>query len=294
MKARTKRSGRGERPRARSRRAAAANAAGAADTQPVRGSDTSRADAGTIEVRHCHSLAEFERCVELQRSVWGGADIDVVPLPLFVVAAETGGEVLGAFDGSRMIGFTMALAGVRDGKPFLHSHMTAVLEEYRNRGVGRQLKYFQREEALGRGIGLVEWTFDPLEIKNAHFNLMRLGAIARRFLPNCYGVTTSPLHRGLPTDRLVAEWWLGSPRVAAAVAGSPPAPRGGGRGKELARIHVPAKVAAFKSSDLDEIARIQAEIREEFQRWFGRGYAATAVERNAEGGNYVLEPWQGH
>ena len=112
-----------------------------------------------------------------------------------------------------MVGFTLALVGTRAAKPFLHSHMTAVLPEFQNQGVGRRLKLFQRHDALKRGIRLVEWTFDPLELKNAHFNFVRLGAIARRFIPNCYGVTESPLHAGLPTDRLVAEWWIDSDRV---------------------------------------------------------------------------------
>ncbi len=170
--------------------------------------------AAAIVVRHCRGLGEFAACLEVERAVWASADIDLVPLPLFVVAAETGGEVLGAFDGDRIVGFTLALAGVRR-RPYLHSHMTAVLAEYRGAGIGRQLKLFQRQDALVRGIELVEWTFDPLETKNAHFNF-GLGAIARRYMPNLYGITTSPLHAGLPTDRLVAEWWLRSPRVRSA------------------------------------------------------------------------------
>ena len=172
---------------------------------------TAPTKAGEISVRHCHGIEEFKVCFDLQQSTWGKSDIDI-PVPMFAVAAETGGQVLGAFDGDRMVGFTLAIAGWRDGHAFLHSHMTAVLEDYRDRGIGRCLKLFQRDDALARGIGLVEWTFDPLEVKNAYFNLMRLGAIARRYLPNVYGVTSSPLHGGIPTDRLVAEWWLASPR----------------------------------------------------------------------------------
>src|SRR5256886_15469610 len=136
---------------------------------------------------------------------------------MFVVAAHTGGEVLGAFDGDRLVGYTLAVVGLRDRVPYLHSHMTGVHSEYRDRGVGRRLKLFQRSEALGRGIRLVQWTFDPLELRNAHFNLNRLGAICREYQPNLYGVTTSPLHRGLETDRLLGEWHLDSPRVVAAI-----------------------------------------------------------------------------
>jgi len=172
-----------------------------------------------ILVRRCESLSEFERCIELQREIWGEADLEVEPVTMFVVAAHVGGQVLGAFAAGRMIGYTLAVPGIRNGAPYLHSHMTGVLAEYRDRGVGRQLKLFQREEALGRGMRLIEWTFDPLETRNAHFNLNRLGAICRRYVPNLYGVTTSPLHLGLPTDRLVVEWRLDSARVLAALAG---------------------------------------------------------------------------
>src|SRR5271156_6037985 len=171
-----------------------------------------------IVVRKCSSIEEFPRCVALEKEIGGEEDLEVEPVTLFVVAAETGGQVLGAFDGKRMVGFTLAVAGFREGTIFLHSHMTGVLDEYRDRGAGRALKLLQREEALGRGIRLIVWTFDPLETRNAHFNLNRLGAIARKYLPNHYGVTTSPLHFGLPTDRLWAEWQLDSRRTVAAVS----------------------------------------------------------------------------
>src|SRR5580704_10570861 len=170
-----------------------------------------------IVVRKCAGIEEFQCCVALQKEIWGEEDIEVEPATLFVVAAETGGQVLGAFDGERLVGYTLALVGFTDGTLFLHSHMTGVLAEYRDRGVGRALKLFQREDALGRGIRLIVWTFDPLEIRNAHFNLNRLGAIARKYLPNLYGLTTSPLHLGLPTDRLLAEWQLASARGVGAV-----------------------------------------------------------------------------
>src|SRR2546428_12979720 len=175
-----------------------------------------------IAVRSCSGLSEFATGIEIERAVWGSADVDIVPLPLFVVAAETGGQVLGAFAGDRMIGFTLAIAGLRGRKPFLHSHMTAGLRASRDQGARRKLKLFQRDEALGRGIDLIEWTFDPLEIRDAYFNF-RPGAIVRRFIPNMYGITTSPLHGGLPTDRLVVEWRLRSTRVRRALADKRPA-----------------------------------------------------------------------
>jgi predicted GNAT superfamily acetyltransferase len=239
-----------------------------------------------VIVRHCHGLVEFEACLALQRTVWAGADIDVVPLPLFVVAAETGGEVLGAYLGDQLVGFTMALAGLHGSQPFLHSHMTAVLPEYRDRGVGRQLKLFQRQDALSRGIELVEWTFDPLETKNAYFNLMRLGAIARRYLPNCYGITTSSLHCNMPTDRLVAEWWLRSARTESIIAGQKPAaPR------EALRIRVPANIDDLRRSNPSEAIRVQSEVRRQFFDAFSRKLSAVALEVTPSGADYVLNSY---
>ena len=239
-----------------------------------------------ILVRRCESLSEFERCIELQREIWGEADLEVEPVTMFVVAAQVGGQVLGAFAAGRMIGYTLAVPGIRNGAPYLHSHMTGVLAEYRDRGVGRQLKLFQREEALGRGIRLIEWTFDPLEPRNAHFNLNRLGAICRRYVPNLYGVTTSPLHLGLPTDRLVVEWRLDSARVLAALAGQLPEPA-----DAPAAISVPAELDQWRQTNSPELARVQARIREEFQGWFQRGYAAVGIRASASGPHYLLAPW---
>src|SRR5271166_6528955 len=175
-----------------------------------------------ITVRPCYTIEEFEEMVELEIQVWGFVERDVVPSQMYVVASKVGGQVLGAFVGEKMAGFILAYPGIRDGRPYLHSHMAAVLPEFRDLGIGRPLKLAQREDALARGIPLIEWTFDPLQTKNAHFNICRLGAIARRYLTDVYGSTSSPLHGGLPTDRLVAEWHLESERVVDILAGKEP------------------------------------------------------------------------
>jgi predicted GNAT superfamily acetyltransferase len=239
-----------------------------------------------IIVRKCEDLDEFHRCVELQREIWREADLEVEPLTMFVVAAHTGGQVLGAFDGEGMVGYTLALAGLRDRVPYLHSHMTGVKSEYRDRGVGRMLKLFQREEALSRGIRLIQWTFDPLELRNAHFNLNRLGAICRKYQPNLYGVTSSPLHRGLATDRLLAEWHLDSARVVAAIGNlvktAVEAP---------AIIELPAELERWQGEDSAQVSAVQARLREEFTKWFSKGYAAVAL-RTAPGNRaYLFTPW---
>ena len=236
-----------------------------------------------IEYRQCSSVADFAECVRIQHAVWG--ESISVPVPIFVVAHHTGGHILGAFQDGQMIGFTQAFTALRGGKLFLHSHVAGVLPQFRDRGVGRRLKLFQREEALRGGIDLIEWTFDPLDLKNGYFNLMRLGVIVRRFLPNCYGLTDSPLHAGLPTDRLVAEWWLDSDRVKAVLAGGRPPVSATAQ-----RIEIPAEFATLREADRAAARRIQSEAREQFQNWFAKDYAAAGVDRRDRGTDYLLEP----
>src|SRR5271165_1828596 len=245
-----------------------------------------KSDDGLL-VRHCHSISEFEACVRIEREVWQSSDIDVVPIPLFVVASETGGQVLGAYVRDHLVGFTLAIVGWRARKPFLHSHMTAVLHGYQDRGIGRRLKLFQKKDALARGIALIEWTFDPLVTKNAYFNFMRLGAIARRYVPNAYGITTSPLHASLPTDRLVAEWHLRSARVTRILrAKKPPA----AISSKTARITISAGMEDLKRSDPVQAIAIQTRVRSEFAKWFAKGYTATAVVESQGRMDYILDP----
>jgi predicted GNAT superfamily acetyltransferase len=248
-----------------------------------------RADTqGVISFRKCTTLDEFRECVSLQREIWAETDLEIEPATMFVVAAYTGGQVLGAFDGDRLVAYTLAVVGLLRATPYLHSHHTGVHPDYRDRGVGRMLKLFQRDEALSREIRLIQWTFDPLELRNAHFNFNRLGAIARTYHPDLYGVTTSPLHRGLATDRLVAEWHLDSPRVIAAIgdiaADVRPAPA-------LTTIDVPGELERWKTQDLLQVQRVQQRLREEFTTWFARGYAAIGARKTSSGTAYVLAPW---
>jgi len=245
---------------------------------------------GSIVIRKCRTLDEFQLCVALQREIWQESDLEIEPVTAFVVAANTGGQVLGAFEGQRMAGYTLAVAAIRDGVPYLHSHMAGVHADYRDRGIGRMLKLAQREEALSRDIRLICWTFDPLEFRNAYFNLNRLGAICRKYLPNFYGVTTSPLHRGLATDRLLAEWHLDSPRVMAAAAGVPV------QIPELcAVIEMPAAPgdgpSLLPGQSPKQPADIQERLRDEFTKYFQRQYAAVAVRRDEAARGYVVCPW---
>ena len=238
-----------------------------------------------VVIRSLHDLPELNGCVELQRQVWSFADIDIVPEAIFGIAGKTGGQVLGAFQHENLIGFVLSFSAQSKTRTYLHSHMLAVLPQHQNRGVGRLLKLAQRQEALTRGIDLIEWTFDPFQIKNAHFNIARLGAIVRRYIPNCYGRTSSPLHGGLPTDRLVAEWWLRSGRVTKALIGKEQAGR-----PAVDRIPVPFDIQETCRRARREAEQIQLLLRKRFELCFDRGQAAVGFQLDDSGGMYLMEP----
>ena len=267
----------------------------AAGKDRVRGEGVSGQET-EIRIAPVTELRDFEQCVDVQLAVWGYSDGDLIPKRVFIVAVKIGGQVIGAFDGEKLVGFAMSLPGVRDGKPYLHSHMLAVLPDHRNGGLGRRMKLAQRDDALRRGFDRMEWTFDPLEIKNAHLNIARLGAIVRRYMPDFYGPSSSPLQGSLPTDRLVAEWWLRSERVKRVLGeigtGNPPIPAENG-GKAVERIAVPAAVYEWKRNPEQRslALSLQASNRLALQDAFARGLAVTGYERSLQGdGCFLLEP----
>jgi predicted GNAT superfamily acetyltransferase len=244
--------------------------------------------AAKLEVRKCNGIEELEACVRLQKEVWKFADVDLIPLRMFVVAEKIGGQVIGCFAGDELVGFALSIPGSRSGHPYLHSHMLAVREDHRNSGLGRKLKLAQREDALARNFELIEWTFDPLEIKNAHLNIVRLGAISRRYNCNQYGMSSSPLQGGLPTDRLVAEWWLRSRRVQQVLTGQAP------EVKAEVTVEVPAGIYEWKASpnQRERAKAVQKRNREIFLEAFARGLAVLGYERNHEGdGKFLLGTW---
>lgn len=249
-----------------------------------------------VRIAQVKELKDFEQCVDVQLAVWGYSDGDLIPKRVFIVASAIGGQVIGAFAGEKLVGFVMSIPGYRDGRSYLHSHMLAVLPAYRNGGLGRKLKLAQREEAISRGFERMEWTFDPLEIKNAHLNIARLGAIVRRYMPDFYGPSTSPLQGNLPTDRLVAEWWLGSERVKRALGelgGGNPQQTAENSGKPVERIAVPGAVYEWKRNPEQRslALSLQASNRLELQDAFARGLAVTGYERSLQGdGCFLLTP----
>lgn len=245
--------------------------------------------AETIVIRRCEGLDELRACVALQKEIWNFTDAELVPLRMFVVAEKVGGQVMGAFDGREMVGFALSVPGTRSARVYLHSHMLAVRKDQRNGGLGRRLKLLQREDALARGIELIEWTFDPLEIKNAYLNIEKLGAISRRYNINQYGITSSPLQGGLPSDRLIAEWWLKSKRVEALLETGKAPPF-----DQRAAIEVPAQIYEWKAAveTRNEARNVQERNRGQFLQTFEDGLTVLGYERDAAGnGKFVLGEW---
>lgn len=246
-----------------------------------------------IKIVPLHANDEFDRAVEIQDMVWSYEASSRMSQKTFLLAVHIGGQVLGAFEGdssdtSKMVGYAMSLPGVRNGHAYLHSHHLAVLPEWRNAGVGRRLKLAQRDDAIARGFELIEWTFDPLEIRNAHLNIARLGAIARHYRRNFYGASTSPLHGGLPTDRLVAEWWLKSDRVERALRGEQAVV------EIVEHVDVPAAISEWKASSAtrDDARQVQEANASALESAFARGLAVLGYSRNEQGdGSYLLGKW---
>jgi len=260
-------------------------AAGAGTPHPATASE--KEDALTL--RKCTSLEEMQACFALHREVWSYSEADLIPVRLFVVASKIGGQVMGAFDGKELVGFALALPAMRNGHSYLHSQMLAVRRQYRNAGLGRRLKLFQRDDALARGIELMEWTFDPLEIKNAYLNIEKLGAIVRRYSVNQYGISSSPLQGGLPTDRLTAEWWVNSRRVHSVLTG--------GRRptfESKMQIDVPAEIYAWKgeAATRSRALAVQERNHGKFIQAFADGLSVLGYERDANGdGRFLLGSW---
>ena len=266
-----------------------------------------------ILIRSCEGFDELEACVQLQIETWGYDPSDVVPRKMYRVAQKVGGQVIGAFDTDldgasaqggpeSLVAFLLAVPGLKAGgagngssstgcktepRAYLHSHMLAVREDYRNRGLGTELKLKQRLEALSRGIRLIEWTFDPLEIKNAHLNICKLGAIVCGYQVNFYGVSSSRLQGGLPTDRLVAEWHLDSPRVQAILEGCSRAAQAGPHRIEE-RILVPASIYDWKENNQERALAVQSENRYRFEQAFSQGLVVVGFKQDSEG-NGIFE-----
>lgn len=245
-----------------------------------------------IRIESFTELEQFDQCVALEEAIWGYDPADMIPRRVFLLASRIGGQVLGAFDSDSPdavpIGFAMALPAYRNGHAYLHSHMVGVLSEHRNHGIAHALKLAQREDAIARGFDLMEWTFDPLEIKNAYINISKLGAIVRRYKHNFYGPSSSPLQGGLPTDRVYAEWWLRSKRVKRALRKDPQSI------EVLQQVGVPYEIYTWKASPSHRSNALELQSRNAtaLESAFARNLSILGYQRNDRGdGAFLLGQW---
>ena len=277
-----------------------------------------------ITYRDLTTLEEFARVVDMERDIWGPGYDEVVPVPILAVTVKRGGILIGALDGDHLVGFVYSLPGIKDGKTTQWSHMLGVIDDFRNAGVGRELKLLQRGRTLAMGLDLVEWTYDPMQALNAHLNFSTLGVVVQEYEENVYGESTSPLHRGNPTDRFVAQWWIRTPHVERRLADAVSVSKGPGpalklRTSELADALPVNRVAAagewLESVDVDlslDARRLLVDIpmgftdmlardhelalawrictRAIFTTYFDRGYRAVdfVLDRRGRKGTYLL------
>jgi predicted GNAT superfamily acetyltransferase len=272
-----------------------------------------------VVYRPLSTLGDFAAVVELERVIWGPGYDEVVPVPIIAVTILRGGVLIGAFDGDRMVGFVYSLPGIKHGQPTQWSHMLGVLDGYRSAGVGRELKLLQRERTLTMGLDLIEWTYDPMQALNAHLNFTKLGVIVEEYEVNVYGTSSSPLHRGNPTDRFVAEWWVRKPHVErrlAADGGNPgltmrtsevaeapainqiaehggwPEPAGVDLSRDDRRllVRIPTRFTELLTTAPDLALAWRMSTREMFTTYFARGYRAVDffLDRERSRGAYLL------
>lgn len=265
-----------------------------------------------ITYRDLTTLEDFAGVVDLEREIWGPGYDEVVPVPILAVTVMRGGILVGAFDEDRMVGFVYSFAAIKHRKPTQWSHMAGVLDAFRSAGVGYQLKILQRERTLAMGLGLIEWTYDPMQAINAHLNFAKLGVIAEEYEVNVYGESTSPLHKGNPTDRFVAEWRVGDARVEERVRGAAPlapvltvepAVRAQAAGEWLQpaaidlsldakriSVEIPTGFTQLLSAEPDLALAWRMATREIFTTYFARGYRAVEffLDRPARKGAYLM------
>ncbi len=270
-----------------------------------------------IRIRDLKTIDEFRQVVDLEHAIWGYTDsADVVTVPVFIFTVKRGATLIGAFDADgRMVGFAYAVVGMKAGRPMLWSHMTGVLPDYRG-GLGYRLKLEQRERALAQGYDLIEWTFDPMQAMNAHLNFAKLGGVVEEYAENFYGESTSALHRGTPTDRLIVSWRIGEPHVTrrleqpqglqarAHEVGEAPVANVtamDGDWREVRTIdltvtarrlwiEIPTGFTQMQQQAPERALQWRMHVRQIFQEYFAKGYRAVdfVLQRDAGFGRYLL------
>ena len=243
-------------------------------------------------IRECTTIEEFDNCIYLQREAFGLPDLEISPRRHLIVSRQAGGWTLGAFAGSRMVGFVHHLAAVRaNNEIYGYSHVMAVARDYQNKGIGARLKWAQRAKAMSQGRDFIKWTWDPMQARNAHFNLNRLGVIVESYADDFYGIdynidqSQPPGERpGLPSDRLFASWKLNSPRVSALAGGVEHKIEA----QPVKTIAIPAEWSALLKNDVKRARDEQTRVRTEFKAAFADQLVCAGFERGTEESRYLL------
>jgi predicted GNAT superfamily acetyltransferase len=241
-------------------------------------------DDDEIVIRECTTIEEFDTCVRLQREVFHMPDLELSPRRHLIVSRLAGGWILGAFTapGGELVGFVHHLVAVRDAEIIGYSHMMAVSAEYQNRGLGARLKWAQRERALAEGRNFIRWTFEPMQARNAHFNLNRLGVSIRSYAVNFYGwdAGTEAFADGkqfnIDSDRLIAQWELRTPRVEQLARGV----RAEHASAPVATVEIPPDWNRLRREDGLTAQSELLRVRSEFQQHFAAGLVCAGFERN--------------
>lgn len=239
-----------------------------------------------IEIRECVSFEDLAACVQLQREVFALPDIEISPVRHLIVTKNAGGFTLGAFVDGSLIGFVISVPAFLYGQRAVYSHMTAVKVDFQSFGVGAKLKWAQRERALKDGIGFIKWTFQPVQSRNAFFNLEKLGAVIKHYEPNFYGTDYPDPESGLglDSDRLFAEWELGSPKALALASGQ--------HYKEQSAVRreivVPTNWNQLVREDLAKAVAEQQRMKSEFMESFAEGLVCRGFIRDDSRPRYLL------
>ncbi len=240
----------------------------------------------TVEIRDCMCVEELDACVRLQREAFHLPDLELSPRRHLIVSRRAGGFTLGAFIKGELAGFVHHLAAVRDANEIIgYSHMMAVAVQHQNKGIGARLKWAQRRRAMAEGREFVTWTWNPLQPRNAHFNLNRLGVVVTSYAANFYGTDYDAAMQpagnvhGIDSDRLFADWHLRSARVAALADGNHAPPIAAA---PIASIEIPNDWVALIRSDAKAAGREQLRIRREFTEAFAAGLVCAGFARASE------------
>lgn len=257
-----------------------------------------------LVIRECLAIDELDSCIRLQREVFGLPELEISPRRHLIVSRQAGGWTLGAFVGDQLVGFVHHLAAVGNGNEiFGYSHMMAVDPNYQNKGVGARLKWSQRERAIGEGRSFIKWTWDPMQARNAHFNLNRLGVTVTSYAENFYGTdypasvpgSTPPkeakasaivfgVAAGIDSDRLFAHWLLQSPRVKDLATGAAASVSV----KPATTIEIPAEWTKLSRQNPELAKQEQLRVRRQFQNAFEADLVCAGFERSSEPPRYLL------